>query len=437
LARSFRYYGKKRGNRRTGSPAWGSVGEAFFFAVFLLLGCGGTVAMLTHVVLPQWRVNHEFVETTCKVLDKRIGQQRDADGLVYRPEFYVKYEVGGVTYGNWHYDIQGAYSGEQQRAQAILGRFEVYDAAKNNLYPCWYDPTNPDVAVLVREGSWWEWFLFTVPLSFVVIGAGGLIYTLLRWGKSAERRAAMAQRAQERDFFSAGGNGQHPYPFVPLGADLTNSPGTKLRFRLPMATSPGWALFGTLAFCIVWNGIAWVFAVMAVRGHLAGRPDWFLTLFAIPFILIGLGAVAVFFRQLLLTTGIGPTLVEVSNHPLEPGGQCRVFLSQSGRLTINALRVSLVCEEAATYRQGTNTRTETQEVYRRELFRREGFAIESGLPFETEIELSVPEGAMHSFKANHNEITWSLAVEADVAKWPNYRRSFPLVVRPINGSVDR
>ena len=170
---------------------------------------------------------------------------------------------------------------------------------------------------------------------------------------------------------------------------------------------------------------------------LAGRPDWFLTLFIIPFVLIGLGAIVVFIRQLLVATGIGPTLMEISDHPFQPGGQYRLFLSQSGRLTINAMRVSLVCEEAATYRQGTNTRTETQEVYRQELFCREGFRIESGLPFETEFELNVPEGAMHSFKADHNEINWTLAVEGDVANWPNYKRSFPVIVRPANGSADR
>ena len=86
MVRIFRYYGKKRGRRRTGSPAVGSVGESLFFAVFLLLGCVGTVLMLSHVVLPEWRVNHEFVQTTCKVLDKRIDKQPSEDGPVYRPE---------------------------------------------------------------------------------------------------------------------------------------------------------------------------------------------------------------------------------------------------------------------------------------------------------------------------------------------------------------
>jgi hypothetical protein len=94
------------------------------------------------------------------------------------------------------------------------------------------------------------------------------------------------------------------------------------------------------------------------------------------------------------------------------------------------MRVLLVCEESATYRQGTNTRTETQEAFRQTLFVREGFSIESGLPFETEIDLPLPKGAMHSFKSDHNEINWLLVVEGDVARWPDYKRRFPVIVRP-------
>jgi hypothetical protein len=177
-----------------------------------------------------------------------------------------------------------------------------------------------------------------------------------------------------------------------------------------------------------------VFATIAVKKHIEGKPEWTLTLFVIPFILIGLGAIVVFLRQLLVATGIGPTLVEISDHPLCAGEKYQLFLSQAGRLAINTLRASLVCEESATYRQGTNTRTENKEVYRQELFRREGFLIESGIPFETELELSIREGAMHSFKSEHNEINWSIVVESGVAGWrPNYKRSFPIIIRPPAG----
>jgi hypothetical protein len=437
LARSFWYYGKKRGHRRSGSPALASAGEALFFAMFLLLGCGGALLMLSRLVLPEWQVNHEFVETTCRVLDKRIAEMQGEDGPLYRSEFYIKYEVGVATYGDWHYDIHRDYSSSRKDAEAVLDRFAIYDRAKDNRYPCWYDPASPNIAVLVREYRWWVWLAFTVPLSFLVIGAGGLVYTVLHWGKSAERRALIAQRAQARDLFGPNGDGHRSYPFVPQGADLTNSPGTRLRFRLPMAGSTGWALFGALALCVAWNSIVAVLVVIAFRSHDGSWLGWFRMVLLAPPVLIGLATIAFFIRKLLAATGVGPTLVEISDHPLIPGGQVHLFLSQSGRLTVNALRVWLVCEESATYRQGTNARTETKEVYRGEEFSRETFRIESGLPFEAEFDVNVPEGAMHSFKAAHNDISWFLSVEADLANRPNYRRSFPLVIRPAGGESDR
>ena len=432
MARSYWYYGKKRGHRRTGSPALASAGEALFFAVFLLLGCGGFVLFFTTLVVPQWRVNHEFAQNTCKVLAKRIAETQGTDGTLYRPEFMIEYDVDDVTYGKgeWHYDIHKTYSSGRENAQTVLDRFDLYDKAKQNVYPCWYDPANPREVVLARGYRWWIWLVFTVPASFVVIGAGGLIYTLLHRGKSAEHRAAMMQRTLERELFNAGPRGDQQYPSIPQGADIINSPGTKLRFRLPAAASTGWALFGALAFCVLWNGVVSVFVAMALRSHIAGKPEWALTFFIVPFLLIGLGAIVVFIRRLLVATGIGPTLMEISDHPLHPGGQYRVFLSQSGRLIVGALRVSLVCVETAAYRQGTNSRTETREVHRHEAFCREGFDVQSGRPLEVEFDLELPAGVMHSFKAAHNEIAWTLVVDGHIDRWPNFRRAFPVIVRP-------
>ena len=439
MARSFRYYGKKRGHRRTGSPLVGRAGEAIFWAVLLLLGCSGIVALLFQFVLPEWRVNHEFVATTCTVLDKRIRERPGEDGPLFRPEIKIEYEVGRTTYRDWHYDIHqhkidGGYFGNRENAQAILEQFTLSGPAKGPRYPCWYDPTNPSVAVLVRGYRPWLWWAFTVPASFVLIGAGGLIYTLLQWGKSAEQRAVLAQRVQERDFFGAGAADPAAFLFVPAGADINNSPGTRLSFRLAMTRAPGWALFGTLIFCVVWN--VSLFVAILIGLHMAGPVSWLLAI-VLPLGLIGLGAIAFFIRQLVVATRIGPTMLEISAHPLEPGTRYRLFLSQSGRVMIRDLRVSLVCEETATYRQGTNSRTETQEVGRHELFRRQQFQIERELPFETELDLNVPEGAMHSFKADHNEINWALRVEGDVDGRRTWRRSFPVIVLPAPGDIGR
>ena len=436
MVHNFRLYEKKRGGRRTGAGSLGTAGEAVFFAVFLLIGCGVLVALFATLVIPQWRVNHEFTEGTCTVKNTRVAAINNKEGVLYRPEIEIEYHVEGERYRKWTYDIatardlRSSYSSDEQRQRAVIDSFK-----RDESRPCWYDPNDPNVAVLVRGYSWWVWLVFVVPVSFIVIGLGGFLCSVLHWGKSAEHRAALAQQASEYESFEFNGRRRPKFPNVPDDTDVANNPGNTLEFRLPIGTSPGWALFGMLLACLFWNGIVSIFVVLAVGAHLDGNPDWLMTLFIIPFVLVGIVLIVIFIRRLLVTTGIGPTLVEISAHPLHPSDQCRLFISQPGRLTFNAIEVLLVCEEKATYRQGTNTRTETREVYQQEILRCEDFEVHRGLPFETQCELAVPAAAMHSFRSEHNEVNWTVVVKGDVAGWPDYRRAFPVVVQPANGST--
>jgi hypothetical protein len=154
-------------------------------------------------------------------------------------------------------------------------------------------------------------------------------------------------------------------------------------------------------------------------------------------VLIGLALIVTFIHRLLVATGVGPTLAEISSHPLYSGERCRVFISQSGKLTMNSLRVFLVSEEEATYQEGTATRTESRRVFEQELFKQERFQIEKERPYETEFDLQLPAGAMHSFEASYNKIRWKLVVRGDVAGWPNYERNFPVVVYPPKAKGDK
>lgn len=426
MARNFRIYEKKRGNRRTGSKTVGNLGEALFFAVFLLLGCAGLTVIFTALVIPEWRANHVFVEGTCAILDRDVGKHEGPEGTAYRPRFKIRYHVEGADYVEWTYDIRGATTSDKAEAERILDRFSAGQEV-----PFWYDPSDPSVAVLVRGYSWWFWLLFSVPVSFILIGGGGLIYAIWTWGKSAERRAALAQKAKPLELLDPGRRSEKPkYPHVPTEARLADSPGTTLRFRLPPVRSPAWSLAIWLVACLLWNAVLAPFVVVALRCFLRGEPDWFMTIFLVPFLAIGIGLFVMFLRQVLVTTGVGPTLVEVSELPLYPGRHYEMFLSQTGRLKMNSLEVLLVCEEEATFRHGTNTRTESQCVYQQPLFRQEGFEVRRGLPFEARCPLEVPAGAMHSFKSDHNQVRWKILVKGDVLGWPNYERSFPLIVYP-------
>lgn len=423
MNRPFRLYGKKRGNRRSGSSL-GKAWLATFFAVFLLGGCGFLGLLIYLLVLPEWRVNHRFVEGRCEVLQKRIGESRAQGSATYRPEFLLRYEVDGETYETWSYDATKAYSSGLPAKQSILQRYEV-----GKQYACWYDPRDPETVVLVRGYTWVAWMMLLLPLTFIAVGGSGVIYHLLSWSTSAERRLALARKVTQLELFE-GSPGGRELPGVPSEVDLTNSPGTRLAYRLPMAVSPGWALVAMVAACLFWNGMVTLFLVIAIDSHLRAEPEWFLTLFILPFVLIGCGLIYFTIQQLLLTTGVGPTLVEISDHPLYPAREYEVFVSQSGRLTMHGLKVLLVCQERATYQQGTNSRTETSPVFEQEVYSHEHFEIQQDEPLEATARLRVPADAMHSFRSAHNEVQWKLIVKGHVAGWPGYEREFPLLVYP-------
>lgn len=425
MARWFRFYEKKRGNRRTGSHVVGSLGEGLFFGTVFLLGCIGLALVLATVVVPDWRVNQDFVEAECTVLEAGVGKAQTDRGPLYRPEIRIRYDVAGETRVTTAYDIHGASTGQREAAQAIVDRF-----AKGQRYPCWYDPANPEVVVLVRGYHWWYWLLFVVPAAFILTGGGGLFYALVNWGKSAERRAAIAGRAAPLQILQGNGRAMKELPAVPDAVPLAESPGTTLAYRLPAAGHRAWALVASLVLCVVWNGITSIFVILAVGRLLEGDHDWKATAFVVPFALVGVGTIFFFFRQLVVATVIGPTIVEVSGHPLVAGGTYDLFLSQAGRLRMKSLEVLLVCDEEATYRQGTNARTESQRVFQRRLFRREGFEVPADAPFDARCPLEVPAGAMHSFKSAHNAVNWKIIVKGEAAGWPDYERSFPLIIHP-------
>jgi hypothetical protein len=406
------------------------VGEALFFTVFLLGGIGGLVLLYFTVVVPQWQANTEFVSHRCRVLDKRIGEKEGDDGTLYRPEIQVEYSIDDEKFVVWTYDIwvfdpTGGYSAGKEEKQRILDRYQV-----DRQYQCWYDPEDRSRVVLVRSYSWWLGLLFILPVAFVLIGSARLVYLVLLVGKSAERRSAFAQKAAQLAPFEDPSRALADYPAIPGGLNLTDSPGTTLAFRLPVSSSPNWIMAVTGTVSLLWNGIvAWLLFV-AIRGHLRGEHDWLLTLFALGFAAAGVVLIVYAVRHTMITTGIGPTLLEISHQPLRPGVEYQLFVSQNGRLRLRRFEVSLVCEEEATFRHGTDTRKESCRVSDQTLFEREDFEVLRGVPFEVHCNLCLPENVMHSFKSPHNEVNWRFVVRGQVSGWPDFERAFPVLVYP-------
>lgn len=285
------------------------------------------------------------------------------------------------------------------------------------------------------------WVLALVSSSFILLGGGGVVWAILHVSATRERRSALARRAAKLDLR---GDGESPhgrplrpdFPNIPSDANLTNSPGVKLKYRLPIIHSPAWRLIFASVFGLIWNISAAFLIYFAVRSLLSGSPQRFLVLFIIPFVAIGVWVVRDFVRQVLIHTGIGPTNVEISGHPLRPGSVYDVYVSQGGRLAMRSFALSLVCEETATSRQGTDLRTDAKVVFDQQIFRQTGFRIDPGLPFEHQCRAEIPKHAVHSFQSEHNAINWRLVIRGDAESWPAFERAFPVIVYPPDDGLD-
>ena len=98
-------------------------------------------------------------------------------------------------------------------------------------------------------------------------------------------------------------------------------------------------------------------------------------------------------------------------------------------MDLQYLKLMLACDEQATYRQGTDIRTEVRRVREDAILDLEQAQSKRDSAFEYECELRIPENVMHSFRSPNNSIQWKLIVNGKVGNWP-FERVFPIVVFP-------
>ncbi len=341
MARAFRWLGKKRGARRTGSRLLGGLSEAIFFGILFLLGLASSAALILSQV----------VNPTPEVLRPGVG----------------------------------------------------------------------------------FWLTLMVLLSFVIIGGGGVILAALHLGVSAERRSAISQKASNIDLLNSEFPSSVEFPSVPRDINLTNSPGTRLKYRLPVVQLPEWTLTGTAVFTLVWIGIAVVLTVVAINSYLLGHSEKFLMVFLFPFWCVGIWCTRSFLKQVWLRGVVGPTTIEISDLPLYPGKSYDIYVSQSGRLLFDSLEVSLVCEEESIYHQGTDVRTERRLVHRHAVYQQQPVQLDPMIPFEHDCRVTVPTSVMHSFRSKYNAIQWKVMVCGVTKSSASIVRTFPVVVFPAAG----
>lgn len=282
------------------------------------------------------------------------------------------------------------------------------------------------------DAGYWPWFAMLIPFALVMYGAVGLVNVLWKWLISTERRAAVVRRAT--DWELPGVDDRPPrstLPSVPPIDAVTDSPGVRLAYRLPIDAVSGWVSFTMAAVCVVWNVIVAVFVVQNFARSWPAPPDRVFALLIMLLVVSGIWILIAIARPLLVHMVLGATLVEVSQHPFYPGGTFHGFVSQTGKVHVRWMQVQLICEEHAVYQQGTDTRRATERVFRKVLFSQRKFDIARQQAFETTFDIAIPELAMHSFVSSHNAVVWTLIIRGRLAHWGDFERRFPVYVYPL------
>lgn len=426
MLRWLKPWGKKRGARRSGSRLLGSLGEALFYTFLFLLGSLSLVVILTSVRLGTWPSRHYFpelffVEVTGKVVDqRRTSIDPPVDSPNVQPEILVKLKTQSEP-------VWVRIADAPIEPEAALLELEKFEIGQD--FTCWH-ALGDFRQLQTTEPTRYRFTLVIVTLvSLILIGAGGVGRTVVQEGTTPERRASIAQRASDLDLAGDTNHTIIDYPSVPDDVEMTNSPGIHFAYRLPIAHSPVLRLLAAVVFSLVWTSIAAVFVQVVVGGFLEGKGEWMLGIVTVAFVALASWSVYDLFQQLAFLVGIGPTSVEISHYPFYPGASCRLLLTQGSHMDLQYLKLLLACDEQATYRQGTDVRTEVRRVREDAILDLEQAQSKRDSAFEYECELRIPENVMHSFQSPNNSIQWKLIVNGKVGNWP-FERVFPIVVFP-------
>jgi len=385
--------------RRRGSQSPGCL--VLFFGLFLAVGLA-----LSYFILwkpwSQWLSARFWEETPCRIVSSQVTESSDSDGSTYKVDITYTYVVEGGEIRGSSYDFMNVSSSGYDGKAAVVARYPAGTEAT-----CWVNPKNRTQSVLSRDFSL-TYLIGLFPLIFVAAGGGGIIWALRQGRKSKEPQAAA-------------GSGPRASPFgVELPADAAQP-----RVLKPQL-SPFGKLFGLIFVALFWNGIVSVFVVIMINGWRSGHGEGCLTAFLVPFVLIGLGLIFGVFRQFLVL--FNPRLeLTLSRGALVPGEPALLQWKIEGKAErVKRLKIVLEGQEEATYRQGTDTKTD-----------REVFATIQIVDTDPSMQMAqgsarvaVPEDAMPSFKADRNKIVWTLKAACEIPGWPDSDDEYEIVVAP-------
>ena len=370
-------------------------GHRFMIGLGLLFAVAGGSVFTFLFAVPALRTvaSARWDATPCRVIRSTVRSWSTDDGTSYQADVLYEYSANGRDWRSNRVTFFSALSSGHADARAICDRYPA-----GAQLTAWIDPEDPARSVLER-GFRPRYLLGLLPLLFLVAGAA-----LMRFGwRQLHAGGEFEERSPERA--------------TPGASPVTLKP----------QLSPVGKVIGTLFFALFWNGIVSVFVWQVWKGWQAGHPDWFLTIFLIPFVLIGLASFVFVGHFTLALANPRPLITLQLGEPCL-GDELRVEWRFTGRASrLSHLRIFIEGREEATYRRGTDTVTDHEVFATLPL-------VDTGNTWEIPLgtaATAIPDDTMHSFATSNNKIVWEIKVAGEIQRWPDVDQNFPITVHPL------
>jgi hypothetical protein len=387
--------------RTTRSNAMGTGAKLIFFGVFALVG-----GILTYFIavrpLQKYFSAKSWPATPCEILSSSVGAHRgDKGGATYSIDITYRYQVRGRSLQSDTYSVMtGSSSGRSSKA-AVVARYPVGSEAV-----CYVNPEDPTDALLSRDLTPWL-LIGLLPGVFLLIGLIGL---------GSMIRPAL-QRFRERSTMPI-------LPGLPGVIPTPTTPSITGPVVLNPEQSPTAKFAGAIFVALFWNGVTGVFVWVAVNSFIEKKPEWFLTIFITPFVLIGLlllGLVVSTFLNLF-----NPRIqLTVNSRAIPLGGTLDAsWLIPGWNSRIKRFKLTLEGRQETTHGSGKTRRTD------RNVFATLPLADTSD-PLQIaqgRSSVEIPDNHKPSQSGDNSKIVWTLKAVGEIPLYPDLEEEFELTV---------
>jgi hypothetical protein len=368
-----------------------------FFAVFALAGGAGMYFLLIRPALKVLDAR-DWDAVPCTVISSRVKSHSGDDGTTYSVDILYSYKSHGREFRANRYNFVGGSSGGYDGKVKVVAQYPP--GAKSI---CYVNPEDVNEAVLHRGFTPVMWFGL-LPGLFLAIGLAGMCGKLGTFGARST---------------------PVPSPHAPTEGAVVLKPKASALAKF----------LGGVIFSLFWNGIVSVFVVHVIgmwRTGRGGGEKWFLTLFLIPFVLIGIGMV--FFTIHSFWGLFSPRVrLRLAHASVGLGESVELSWEFTGRTDkIRDLHLQLEGRHESDEGSGKNRRTKTDVFYSADLAR---FTSTNDIRAGS-VLCTIPGDHATSDAEGSQRVTWVIRLKATIEFGADLNDEYPIHVVPTTGSID-